>query len=496
MGKDENKERLANFTSSYKGMIATSEAAYNSVYTSHLFNRRHVRKYTPEEIEHIIESGSLASQIELSRTYFNKGGFYWRILMHYATLLKYTGLLIPNPSFGKSLSESYIQKKYYSATNFVDKAQLPDLFTNMAIAALRDGCYYGIVQSVKNDSIFLIDLPVFYCQTRFKDQNGNDLIEFDVSYFDTIIDKDDRKAALQLYPKEVANWYRRYKLGKVKRKWVFIPAELGVCLPFGTGSPAFLDIIPAAIEYDQARDINKERDLEEIRKILVQRIPHLQDGALLFEPDEAEVMHKGTVQMMRGNPNVSVLTTYADVDAVVSKTSNDNAVTSVEKSLLNIYSESGVSPQLFSTESNLSLETSLNNDTALMMTFARKIDKFMTYIINDKFGNSNISFKYTILPITFYNERTYGEEALKMANSGYSFVLPALAMGLSQHELGNIKDLENKVLNLKEKLIPLSTSYTESGKSPGRPELPTEQKSEKTIANEKSLDGGGSSTNG
>ena len=56
--------------------------------------------------------------------------------------------------------------------------------------------------------------------------------------------------------------------------------------------------------------------------------------------------------------------------------------------------------------------------------------------------------------------------------------------------------LENEVLNLKEKLIPLSTSYTESGKSPGRPELPAEQKSEKTIANEKSLDGGGSSTNG
>jgi hypothetical protein len=85
---------------------------------------------------------------------------------------------------------------------------------------------------------------------------------------------------------------------------------------------------------------------------------------------------------------------------------------------------------------------------------------------------------------------------LKQANSGYSFILPALAMGLSQRELGNIKDLENDVLNLKEKLIPLSTSYTESGAGPGRPELPAQQKSAKTIANEESLDGGGSSTNG
>ncbi len=495
MDRNDNQKFLTNFQNSYTKMIATNESSYGTGYTSSIFKKRYTKKYTLEEINRIIDSGSLAAQIQLSRTFFNKGGFYQRILLHYATLLKYTGLLIPNPSFGKSLSELYITKKYNSAVNFIDKAQLPDLFTKMAIAALRDGCYYGIVQTVTNESIALIDLPVFYCRTRFKDTLGNDLIEFDVTYFDTIADADERKAALQVYPKEVSNWYKRYKLGKVKR-WVFIPAELGVCLPFLDGFPMFLNIIPAAIEYDQARDINKERDLEEIRKVLVQKIPHLQDGALLFEPDEAEVMHKGTVQMMRGNPNISVLTTYADVDAVVSKTSNDNTVGSVEKSLLNIYSEAGSSPQLFGTESNLSLETSINNDMALMMTFARKLDRLMTFIINNKFGNSNISFKYTILPITFYNERKYGEEALKMANSGYSFILPALAMDLSQRELGNIKDLENDVLDLKNKLIPLSTSYTESGNSPGRPELNPEEKSEKTIANEKSLDGGGSSTNG
>ena len=495
MDRNDNKEFLANFSSSYKGMIATSETAYGSKYSSSIYTRRYYKSYTPEEIDRIIESGSLASQIQLSRAYFHKGGFYQRILLHYATLLKYTGLLIPNPSFGKSLSESYIEKKYFNAINFVDKAQLPDLFTKMAITALRDGCYYGIISSVGTDSVSLIDLPVFYCQTRFKDQLGRDLIEFDVSYFDTIADKDDRKAALQLYPKKVADWYRKYKLGKVK-KWVFIPAELSICLPFLDGFPAFLNIIPAAIEYDQARDINKERDLEEIRKVLVQKIPHLQDGTLLFEPDEAEVMHKGTVKMMKSNPNVSVLTTYADVDAVVSNTSNDNAVNSVEKTLANIYSVAGVSPQLFSTDSNLSLETSINNDMALMMTFARKLERLMTYIINNEYGNSNISFKYTILPITFYNERKYGEEALKLANSGYSFILPALAIGLSQRELGNIKDLENDVLGLKEKLIPLSTSYTESAENPGRPELPAEEKSAKTIANEKSLDGGGSNTNG
>ena len=62
-------------------------------------------------------------------------------------------------------------------------------------------------------------------------------------------------------------------------------------------------------------------------------MPHLTDGTLVFEPDEAEVMHNGSVRMMSGNKNVSVLTTYADVDAIVSNTSSEASTNALEKSL-------------------------------------------------------------------------------------------------------------------------------------------------------------------
>ena len=484
------------FSSSYNKMVATSENSYG--WSNHTFHyRMATKKYSLEDVKKIIDSGSLEAQIRMSRHFFYRSLYYQRILLHYSTLLKYIGLLIPNPSFGKRLSEQFIQKKYFNAINFIDTAKLPDLFTDIALKALRDGCYYGLVLKVTNAVMSILNLPTMYCRSRFKNTDGIDLIEFNVTYFNTIIDKDDRKNALALYPKNVVNWYRKYKNGKVTSPWVFIDAEVGICISLlDNCMPALLNIIPAAIEYDQARDINRDRDLEEIKKIIVQKIPHLQDGALLFEPDEAELMHEGSVKMMANDKNVSVLTTYADVDSVVSKTSNENSTTTIDKELSNIYSTAGVSPQLFGTESNLSLETSIKNDTAMMMIIARKLENLVTFIINKKFGNSNITFRYTILPITHYNESDYIDTTLKMANSGYSFILPALALGLSQKELGNIKDLENDVLDLKEKLIPLSTSYTESGKSPGRPEKPLEQKSAKTIANEESLDSGGSGTNG
>ena len=89
---------------------------------------------------------------------------------------------------------------------------------------------------------------------------------------------------------------------------------------------------------------------------------------------------------------------------------------------------------------------------------------------------------------------------------------------MSQRDLINVKDLENDVLKLGDRLKPLQTSYTQSasGKGDGdeengdgdpkekpaetdideggRPKLKEDKKSDKTIENEKSLDktGGGS----
>ena len=40
---------------------------------------------------------------------------------------------------------------------------------------------------------------------------------------------------------------------------------------------------------------------------------------------------------------------------------------------------------------------------------------YLLLIYNRLFANSNISFKYTILPITYYNDKKYVETAFKLA---------------------------------------------------------------------------------
>lgn len=478
---------IATFTKITDELIAKNDEAWKNSYS--VWDRRPVRNYTPDEINKIIESGSLIEQQKLSRAYFDKDGLYKRIILYYATILTYSGLLIPNPSFGKKLSSPHISKRYYAALDYLDKLHLPEVMTRMSIYALVYGCYYGIIQKATKDEFILFDLPASYSRSRYVDIYGNEIVEFDVEYFNTISDLEMRKEALNTYPKVVSAYYQKWLKGKVTTPWVKLPAEVGVCFSFFEDNrPLFLHVIPATIQYDDAVDTERERELEEIRKIIVQKIPHLNDGALLFEPEEAAVIHKGTVGMMKGNKNVSVLTTYADVDAILSKTSADNVSTSLEKMLQNVYSQAGVSAQIFAPVGSQVLLISITNDMSLMMIIGNKYSRFFTKVINDIFSNSNITFKYTLLPISYYNKKDFIDETFKLAQSGYSFLLPALAAGLSQKELMNIKELENDVLKLPKVLIPLSSAYTQSDKGPGAPEKNPEDKADKTIQNENAID--------
>ena len=488
--EEEFVKRLAEFAKETEKMIAINDTAYKNAWSINR-SKDSIRNYTQEEVIAIIEGGNLDAQLTLSRNFFEKDCLYRRIIIYYATLLKYVGLVIPNPTLGNRLSTDHIQKRYYNAVEFVDQMKLPTMGIEIALRVLVDGCYYGIIKKFDKKSITLMTLPAAYCVSRFKTPEGDGLIEFNVAYFDSITDEEARKKALLSYPKEIAKAYRKYKNGKLKSKWVFIDSEISLCLSFfDVPTPMFLGMLPACMDYDQAVDTEKARDLEEIRKIIVQKIPHLNDGQLLFEPEEAAVMHKGAVNMMKGNPNVSVLTTYSDVDAIISKTSNDNVTTNLDKMLRNVYSQAGVSIELFASTSNLTLLFSIKNDIDLMMILGHKLENFIMTVLNKQFGNANIVFTYKLLPVSIYTENDYTDEMFKLAQSGYSFVLPAIAMGISQRELNSLKELENDVLELGEKLIPLSSSYTQSGEgnAVGRPKKDPSEMSPKTEANEKALD--------
>lgn len=415
----------------------------------------------------IISSGSATEKSNLSRYFFSLGGFYWRIVSHYATFLQYTGLLIPHTKKNARIDSKATSRKYNNALDFIESSQLKNTLTRIAYKVIIDGSYYGVTpDDLGEERLKLIDLPFKFARSRLRDLSGTLLIEMNVSYFDTIDAGRLKNSTLQSYPKFIRDHYYAYSQQRSKiDPWILVPVDRGVCFRFHDDRPILLHVIPDSIKYDAAVSRNAVREIEEIKKILVQKIPYNgTTGELIFEPDEAEEMHTGAVNMLGpSNPNTSILTTYADTSAIVSKVNADPASTNnLEKMKNNLYSTAGTSMQLFAPTANQGIAVSLQNDLALVMVLANAMSEFLTRVLNSIFSTNTIDFTYNLLPISWYNATEYLNNAHKMASYGYSFLVPALAVGITQKDLIDLKALENDLLHLDEILVPLQSAFTQS----------------------------------
>lgn len=441
-------------------MIATSKDAY--IKTNGKQSRVRHKLYTSEDIQRIVNFGDSVEQAELSQHFYKTSGLYKRIITHYATFLTYSWLLVPHLKNVKDkITDRKLSQIYYNATDFCSTFQIERKCNQFARDVLVKGAYYGLICDYKDD-VAIVDLPFEYCRSRFKNRQELDIVEFNLKFFDNISDEDLRIEILKSYPKEIQKGYYRYK-HKGDNSWMFIPAEMGIYFNFYEEIPFFLDLIPLLDDLEERKDIDKKRQLQGLKRILVQKVGV--DGMrLVFEPDEAEEMHMGVLEMLQNNPDVDVITTYNDIDLLDLSGDEDDA-TKINEIQELIYESAGVSKELFGATTDAGLKFSLRNDLSMMMVLGYKFAHFFSAIINNKFSNKKIKFRFIMLPVSYYNNDEYTARAKDLAAFGYSFLTPVASSGINQTNLTDLKELENELLNLDEALKPLQSSYTQSGKT-------------------------------
>ena len=444
-------------------MVATSQEAYNK--TDAKFSRKRLNFYTREQIHEIVAHGNPIERAELSEYYFATNGLYKRIILHYATFLTYSWIAVPYLKNRKyDIADKKIAQTYYDATDFLTTFQIERKCTLFAKEILVKGAYYGLIHD-EGDKVVIQDLPFDYCRSRFKNGQDIDLVEFNLKFFDdNIRDEQLRKDILRTYPKLIEKAYNKYRYNDGP-KWIFLPAEMGIYFSYFEERPFFLDLIPLLDDLDEYKDIDKARNLQALKRILVQKVG-IDGTKLIFEPDEAEEMHEGAIQMLAHNPDVDVLTTYNDIE-LLDLSSDDDEKTEVQDMQNLIYESAGMSKEFFFPTTEAGLTYSANNDLAMMMILGQRFAHFFTALLNYKFENKKIKFEFLILPLSYYNSADYTSRARELASFGYSFLVPILSTGIDQTNLANLKMLENDLLELDEILKPLQSSYTQSGKASG-----------------------------
>lgn len=451
----------------------------------------------------------------ISDFFYQTNGIYQRVCDYFAFLYRFDWYLMPEIN-DSSANSTKVLKEFSKILTFLDNSYLKKVCGDIALEVVKYGCYYGYMTFSKQ-GLIIQQLPIQYCRSRYK-VGTRPAVEFNMRFFDTIPDVNYRMKVLDLFPDEFKKGYYLFKKGKLPSDvlgeiggWYLLDIDSCVKFNFNGGdTPLFVNAIPNLIDLDAAQDLDRRKQMQQLLKILVQKLPMDKNGDLIFDIDEAQDIHNNAVQMLKRTIGVDILTTFADIEPIdVSDTRTTTAQDDLERVERTVYNSFGVSNSLFNTNSNLALEKSILNDEATIRNLLVQFEIFFNAIVQKiSSKNSKYGFRFYMLETTQYNYKEISKMYKEQTQLGFSKLLPQIALGHSQSFILNSITFENEFLNLSEIMIPpmnsntLSSSdlldkksktstnktqiSTEDNKG-GRPEKSDDQKSEKTIQNRESM---------
>lgn len=467
--------------------------------------------FTVEEIESIIRSGDLNALRELSRYFYRTSSRYRSNIDFLASLFLYDTFITPIYD-AKKESSRQVLKSFANACEFVEALDAKNTFTRITREWLKTGIYYGILQE-NGKKVVIQDLPLEYCRTRFKDFNNLNILEFDLRFFTaTYLEEETREAAVANFPLVVQAAWKKYKNRKLDDPWVLLPASVGgVTFCFSEDStPLLIAALPELAKLKDAVAREEKRDDNELYKLLIQRMPTDSNGHLIFELDEVAEIHAGIASMLQDLDTVDVLTTFGDttLENLQDQSAASSANNRLEKYTKNVWDALGTSEILFNANNSSSLAYVIKRLETVMRSYLNVYNTWVRYLLNSRFARPNLSFDFQILPTTVFNLKDYSSQFMSGAQFGYSKMMAGVVMGVKQQNLMSMIDFENNILDLTNQMSPLQSSYTQSGEKNsneknnsgeknsvnqvalkdinnkgGRPELPDEEKSQKTQAN-------------
>lgn len=433
--------------------------------------RSFTRKVDRAMVERAIDNQNILEAREISKYFFFTSGIYSRLCRYMAFLYRYDYFLTPIVYDDKIKDEKVIEG-WYKGCTLLDNSNLRKMFGKIALKVVRDGAYYGYKMEQKA-AVYLQELPLRYCRSRYE-LNGKPAVEFNIKYFDdSFADAQYRLRVLKMFPKEFQQAYLAYKRGTLPKDfqgdvegWFLLDPVKAVKFNLNdSDAPLFISVIPAIMDLDDAKDLDKQKMAQQILKIIIQQMPIDKNGDLIFDVEEAQALHNNVVGMVGGAIGLDVLTTFADVDvADLSDKGNVSSVDQLNKIERGVFNEAGTAQALFNTDGNIALDKSIANDSASMTDLILQFGEYAESLLAPFNKNAKrLQYRVQMLPTTIYNYQELSKLYKDQTMLGFSKLLPQVALGHMQSTILATAYFENKLMKLDELFTPPQMSSTMSG---------------------------------
>ncbi|MGD7047076.1 hypothetical protein FZC83_02330 [Rossellomorea marisflavi] len=421
-------------------------------------------KYTKEQIMTFLDNPrSSQKQIRnLSEYLYMVSSNYKRLIQYFSGMLRFDYIVEPYNLDITKVNKETFNKQYFETIHKLETMNLPHEFTKILKHAFRDDVFYGYEYSGK-ESYFIQRLDPDYCKIS-SIEDGVYNFSFDFSFFKNI--KEVKK-----YPEEFQDKYTLFKKDASAYRWQELDSENTICFKVNEELdfplPPFTQVFEAIYDIDENKRMRRIKTKMDNYMILTQKIPldekKGEPNKFLIDLDTAIAFHNKASESLP--EEVGLITSPMDIEAIKLERKN-NDYDNVAEAERNYYNAAGVSQLLFNGAGSTStaLSKSVITDEQIVFMCLQQFERWINRKLK-QIGKGKYKFRVRFLETTRFNVQEVREGFLKAAQYGMP-VKSALAatLGLTPSNLVSMAFLENELLDLPNKLIPLASSHTSSNK--------------------------------
>ena len=291
-----------------------------------------------------------------------------------------------------------------------------------------------------------------------------------------------------MYPPEFQTKYNAYRKNITKMRWQELDAPTSFAIKANDdipnySLPPFVGILREIYDIEDLKALRLTRTELENYALLVMKLGIDAEGNWEMPFEQARDFWNNLSYVLPEQVG-SVLSPMevSKISFERNSASDDDTVADAEQ---NMFTAAGVSSLLFNNEkaSANALALSIKADQAITFGIVRSIEAVINrYIAHQSYGKY---FKVTFLDVSPYNRKEASDGYLKACQYGLPMVSYYCAsQGLMQDEMDCMNFLEDDVLGIKGRFIPLASSATQSAADSatdgeaGRPEMAAEELTE------------------
>ena len=420
--------------------------------------------------------------ISAARYLFYRTQIFFRLVHFYANMFDFRcRQVIPNISLTKENNPKKILKQYNDTLNWLDKYDIQGIMLPALIKVFREDVFFGIFYRDDSGSI-LYPLDPSWCKIDGIYSSHDFSYAVDMSRFKN----QQMQELLEWLGDPLMSMWREYQ--RTGEKWIHMDDRYAACFKFRTDDidhvlPPLMAIFQELAARNDRADLQAIADELNIYKLLLIPMETISGSKRSDDFEVSPELMLGYYEKMLENlPDyiaAALIPADVDKDNVLdfSTASADSDVDRLEQSDKTLLGTAGGGAVL-----NANMITS----TAAFKAWLKSESEFaISPLIPQIQGFTNRMLKYDCanpctvkyFEISIYTKDDVQATLLESCQYGFSNRLAYNTFnGISERATIAMQLLENDILNLPEKMIPLSSSYTQSGdEEGGRPEVPDDE---------------------